>query len=219
MDGDIAPIAAICEVAEKHGAITYLDEVHAVGLYGPRGGGVAEREGVADRVTLIEGTLAKAFGVMGGYVASSALLIDVIRSCADSFIFTTSLCPHLAAGALAAVRHVKAHPETRALEAEKAVALKAMLKAAGIEVLDTPSHILPVIIGDAHLCRRASELLLSEHGIYVQPINYPTVARGQERLRITPTPLHTEAHMRALVEALADVRAQLCWGGSRDLAA
>jgi 5-aminolevulinate synthase len=219
MDGDIAPIAAICEVAEKHGAITYLDEVHAVGLYGPRGGGVAEREGVADRVTLIEGTLAKAFGVMGGYVASSALLIDVIRSCADSFIFTTSLCPHLAAGALAAVRHVKAHPETRALQAEKAVALKAMLKAAGIEVLDTPSHILPVIIGDAHLCRRASELLLSEHGIYVQPINYPTVARGQERLRITPTPLHTEAHMRALVEALADVRAQLCWGGSRDLAA
>jgi 5-aminolevulinate synthase len=219
MDGDIAPIAAICEVAEKHGAITYLDEVHAVGLYGPRGGGVAEREGVADRVTLIEGTLAKAFGVMGGYVASSALLIDVIRSCADSFIFTTSLCPHLAAGALAAVRHVKAHPETRALQAEKAVALKAMLKAAGIEVLDTPSHILPVIIGDAHLCRRASELLLSEHGIYVQPINYPTVARGQERLRITPTPLHTEAHMRALVEALADVRAQLCWGGSCDLAA
>ncbi len=211
MDGDIAPIAAICDVAEKHGAITYLDEVHAVGLYGPCGGGIAEREGVANRLTLIEGTLAKAFGVMGGYVAGPALMIDVVRSRADSFIFTTSLCPHLAAGALAAVRHVKAHPEQRALQANNAARLKSMLQSAGLPVLDTPSHILPVVIGDAHLCRRTSELLLSEHGIYVQPINYPTVARGQERLRITPTPFHTEAHMRDLVDALVAVRAQLGW--------
>jgi 5-aminolevulinate synthase len=172
MDGDIAPIAAICDVAEKHGAITYLDEVHAVGLYGVRGGGIAERDGVSHRVTLVEATLAKAFGVMGGYVAGPALLIDVIRSFADSFIFTTSLCPHLAAGALAAV---------------------------------------PLIIGEAHQCRRTSELLLTEHGIYLQPINYPTVARGQERLRITPTPFHTDDDMQHLVDALVAVRAQLGW--------
>jgi 5-aminolevulinate synthase len=219
MDGDIAPIAEICDVAEKHGAITYLDEVHAVGLYGPRGGGIAEREQVASRVTLIEGTLAKAFGVMGGYVAGPALMIDVIRSLADSFIFTTSLCPHLAAGALAAVRHVKAHPEERARQAHNVATLKAMLQAAGLPVLDTPSHILPVIVGEAHLCRRISELLLSDHGIYVQPINYPTVARGQERLRITPTPFHTEAHMRALVDALVAIRAQLGWSTTYGAAA
>src|ERR1700730_12450806 len=152
MDGDIAPIAAICDVAEKHGAITYLDEVHAVGLYGERGGGIAEREGVAHRLTLIEGTLAKAFGVMGGYVAGPALMIDAIRSLADSFIFTTSLCHHLAAGAVAAIQHVKAHPEDRARQAENAARLKAMLKGAGLPVLDTPSHILPVIVGDPHLC-------------------------------------------------------------------
>jgi 5-aminolevulinate synthase len=215
MDGDIAPIAAICDVADKHGALTYLDEVHAVGLYGARGGGVAEREGVAHRLTLIEGTLAKAFGVMGGYVAGPALMIDVIRSCADSFIFTTSLCPHLAAGALAAVQHVKAHPEERDLQARNAAVLKSMLQTAGMPVLDTPTHILPVVIGDAHLCRRTSELLLGEHGIYVQPINYPTVARGQERLRITPTPFHTDVHMRALVDALVAVRAQLGWTAPR----
>ena len=207
MDGDIAPIAAICDVAEKHGAITYLDEVHAVGLYGARGAGMAEQQGAADRVTLVEGTLAKAFGVMGGYVAGPALVMDVIRSFSDSFIFTTSLCPHLAAGALAAVRHLKAHPEQRTRQQNNVARLKAMLQKADLPVADTPSHILPLIIGDAHLCRRISEQLLSEHSIYVQPINYPTVPRGQERLRITPTPYHSEEHMEALVTALVDVRA------------
>jgi 5-aminolevulinate synthase len=207
MDGDIAPIAAICDVAEKHGAITYLDEVHAVGLYGARGAGMAEQQGAGDRVTLVEGTLAKAFGVMGGYVAGPALLMDVIRSFSDSFIFTTSLCPHLAAGALAAVRHLKAHPEQRTRQQNNVARLKAMLQKANLPVADTPSHILPLIIGDAHLCRRISELLLSEHSIYVQPINYPTVPRGQERLRITPTPYHSEEHMEALVAALVDVGA------------
>lgn len=211
MDGDVAPIAEICDVAEKHGAITYLDEVHAVGLYGPRGGGIAERESLADRLTIIEGTLAKAFGVMGGYVAGPAIFIDVIRSFADSFIFTTSLCPHLAAGALAAVQNVKAHPDYRDRLAGNVKQLKGMLKQAGMPVLDVSTHILPLIIGDAHLCRRTSELLLSEHDIYVQPINYPTVPRGQERLRITPTPFHTEAQMRQLVEALETVGRQLGW--------
>lgn len=204
MDGDIAPIAAICDMADRYGAITYLDEVHAVGLYGPEGGGIADREGLANRLTIIEGTLAKAFGVMGGYVAGPALLIDVIRSMADSFIFTTSLCPHLAAGALAAVRHVRAHPQDRARQAENAAELKAMLQAAGLPVLDTPSHILPVVVGDAHLCREICARLLDLHDIYVQPINYPTVARGQERLRITPTPFHTSDHMRALIDALVE---------------
>ncbi|WP_174803419.1 5-aminolevulinate synthase [Martelella limonii] len=213
MDGDIAPIAAICDVADRYGAITYLDEVHAVGLYGPEGGGIADREGLADRLTIIEGTLAKAFGVMGGYVAGPALLVDVIRSMADSFIFTTSLCPHLAAGALAAVRHVRTHPEERTRQAENAAALKAMLQAAGIPVLDTPSHILPVIVGDAHLCREICARLLDQHDIYVQPINYPTVARGQERLRITPTPFHTQDHMLALTQALSEAGQALDWLG------
>ncbi len=218
MDGDIAPIADICDVAEKHGALTYLDEVHAVGLYGQGGGGVAERDGLADRLTIIEGTLAKAFGVMGGYVTGPTMLIDVIRSMADSFIFTTSLCPHLAAGALAAIQHVRAHPEERARQAANATLLKAMLRDASLPVLDTPSHILPVIVGEAHLCKRISERLLTEHGIYVQPINYPTVARGQERLRITPTPFHTEAHMRALVDALVAVGSDLGWTAVRQAA-
>lgn len=211
MDGDIAPIGAICDVAEKHGAITYLDEVHAVGLYGPRGGGVAEREGLAHRLTVIEGTLAKAFGVMGGYIAGSAPLVDVVRSMADSFIFTTSLSPHLAAGACAAIRHIKTHPEDRLRQAANVKRLKTMLIDAGLPVLDSPSHILPVMVGDAHLCKRISERLLTEHAIYVQPINYPTVPRGQERLRLTPTPFHTEAHMEALVDALLIVGRDAGW--------
>lgn len=205
MDGDIAPIADICDIAEKYAALTYLDEVHAVGLYGEHGGGVAERDGIAHRLTIIEGTLAKAFGVMGGYVTGPAAVIDVIRSLADSFIFSTSLCPHLAAGALSAIKHVRAHPADRLRQSENSAKLKAMLQDAGLPVLDTPSHILPVIVGDAHLCRRISEELLSKHSIYVQPINYPTVARGQERLRLTPTPLHTEEDMHLLVSALLDV--------------
>ena len=213
MDGDVAPIAAICDLAERYGAMTYLDEVHAVGLYGPRGGGVAEREGQAGRITLIQGTLAKAFGVIGGYVAGPALLMDVIRSCADSFIFTTSLCPHLAAGAAAAVRYIKVHPEGRDRQQAVADRLKARLREAAMPAPDTPSHIVPVIIGDAHLCRRTSEILLQDHGVYVQPINYPTVARGQERLRLTPTPFHTEAHIDQLIEGLRDARVRLNWGG------
>lgn len=211
MDGDVAPIAAICDVADKYGAITYLDEVHAVGLYGASGGGIAEREGLAHRLTMIEGTLAKAFGVMGGYVTGPALLMDVIRSFADSFIFTTSICPHLAAGALSAIQHLKSHPEERTRQERNVARLKAMLQAADMPVLDSQSHILPLIIGDAHLCRRTSELLLQEHDIYVQPINYPTVPRGQERLRITPTPYHTAEHMEALVAALVSIRGKLGW--------
>ena len=215
MDGDIAPIAEICDVADKYGALTYLDEVHAVGLYGPQGGGVAEREGIAGRLTVIEGTLAKSFGIMGGYITGPAALIDVIRSMADSFIFSTSICPHLAAGALSAIRHVRTHPEVRALQAKNAALLKSMLQDAGLPVLDTPSHILPVVVGEAHLCRSISEQLLLKHAIYVQPINYPTVARGQERLRLTPTPFHTEADMQRLVAALLDVGRDLGWSVNR----
>jgi 5-aminolevulinate synthase len=211
MDGDIAPICAICDVADLHGAMTYLDEVHAVGMYGPRGGGIADREGLSHRLTLIEGTLAKAFGVIGGYVAGSAVFIDVIRSMADSFIFTTSLCPHVAAGALAAVEHLKTHPGARARQGAVTARLKTMLQTRGIPVLDTQSHILPVIIGDAHLCRQTSERLLYNHGIYLQPINFPTVARGQERLRITPSPFHTHAHISALADSLEHVGTELGW--------
>jgi 5-aminolevulinate synthase len=211
MDGDVAPIAAICDVAEKYGAITYLDEVHAVGLYGPRGGGIAERDGVPHRVTLIEGTLAKAFGVMGGCVAGSTLMVDIIRSFADSFIFTTSLSPHLAAGALAAVRHLKNNADLRLRQRRSVENLKSMLLAANMPILDTPSHILPLMIGDSHRCRLTSELLLSNHGIYIQPINYPTVPRGQERLRITPSPFHTDEHMAHLLNALVAVRSKIDW--------
>lgn len=209
MDGDMAPIAAICDLAERYGAITYLDEVHAVGMYGRTGAGVAERDSVAHRITIIEGTLAKAFGVMGGYVAGPALLIDVIRSFADSFIFTTSLCPHLAAGAATAVRQLKANGELRNRQQAAVARVKSLLEGEGFALAPTQSHILPVLIGDAHLCRQMSEILLEHHGIYVQPINHPTVARGQERLRITPTPFHTEDHIQALMSALVAARAEL----------
>jgi 5-aminolevulinate synthase len=206
MDGDTAPIEAICDIAAVYGAMTYLDEVHGVGLYGPTGGGVAERDGVMHRVDFIEGTLAKAFGAMGGYVTGPAAAIDAIRSTASGFIFTTSLAPSIAAAALESVRIVKACPHMRDRLAERAERLKALLTEAGLPVMtESTTHIVPVPVGDPALCKALSDTLLYEHGVYVQPINYPTVPRGTERLRITPSPFHDDALMEGLVAALRAV--------------
>ncbi len=208
MDGDIAPIAEILDVCERHGAMSYIDEVHAVGLYGPRGGGVAEREGLMDRITVIEGTLGKAFGVMGGYIAGSAAMCDFVRSFASGFIFTTALPPAIAAGAAASIRHLKVSQIEREQHRERVATVRRRLAATGIPTLDNPSHIIPVMVGDPHHCKMISDWLLDNHGIYVQPINYPTVPRGTERLRITPSPVHADADIDRLVNALSEIWSQ-----------
>ena len=205
MDGDVAPIHAICDLADKYEALTYLDEVHAVGMYGPRGGGISERDEAAHRLTIIEGTLGKAFGVMGGYIAADKMIIDVIRSYAPGFIFTTSLSPVLVAGALASVRHLKSSSTERDAQQAAAAKLKAMMEEAGLPVMATTTHIVPLMVSDPVKAKRASDILLAEYGVYVQPINYPTVPRGTERLRFTPGPSHSEEMMRELVSALVEI--------------
>lgn len=208
MDGDIAPIAEICDVADKYGAMTYLDEVHAVGLYGPRGGGIAEREGLMDRLTVIEGTLGKAYGVMGGYIAASSSLCDFIRSFASGFIFTTALPPAIVAGALASIQHLKESNEERIAHRNVVKKVRANLRSVGIPILENPSHIVPVMVKDPVKCKMISDWLMENHGIYVQPINYPTVPKGSERLRITPSPVHTDHDIHKLVHALSEIWSQ-----------
>jgi len=205
MDGDVAPVAQICDLAARYGAMTYVDEVHAVGMYGARGAGIAERDGVMDRIDVVEGTLAKAFGGLGGYIAASSTLIDAVRSYAPGFIFTTALPPSVCAAATAAIRHLKTSNWERERHQDRAARTKAVLAAAALPVMTSPTHIVPVFVGDPERCKQASDLLLTEHGIYIQPINYPTVPKGKERLRITPSPYHDDGLIDALAEALVDV--------------
>ncbi|MBY8976299.1 5-aminolevulinate synthase [Rhodobacteraceae bacterium NNCM2] len=207
MDGDVAPIAEIVEVCERHRALSYIDEVHAVGMYGPRGGGIAEREGLMDRIDVIEGTLGKAFGVVGGYITASHQLVDFVRSFASGFIFTTALPPHVAAGAAASIRHLKGSEVERNGQKERVARVRAELDRCGIPHIDNPSHIIPVMVGDPVKCKFISDTLMDQFGIYIQPINYPTVPKGTERLRITPSPLHSDADVAHLVGALEDL-----WG-------
>jgi 5-aminolevulinate synthase len=209
MDGDVAPVSAICDLAERYGAMTYLDEVHAVGMYGERGGGVAERDGVMARIDVIEGTLAKAFGCLGGYVTGTAALIDAVRSYAPGFIFTTALPPPICAAASAAIRHLKTSSWERTRHQQNVARTKAVLGAAGLPVMPSATHIVPLRVGDPEICKAVSDLLLLEYGIYIQPINYPTVPRGTERLRITPTPYHDGALIDLLGKALVEVWSHL----------
>jgi len=205
MDGDVAPLARICDLADRYGALTYVDEVHAVGMYGPRGGGIAERDGVMQRIDILEGTLAKAFGCLGGYIAAKGEIIDAVRSYAPGFIFTTALPPAICSAATAAIRHLKTSTWERERHQDRAARVKAILSAAGLPVMSSDTHIVPLFVGDPEACKHASDLLLEQHGIYIQPINYPTVAKGTERLRITPSPYHEDGLIDALAEALLQV--------------